>query len=36
MTILKGVTVSLATKVNQEALNLYLDDIKQKVIDTWG
>lgn len=36
MTILKGVTVSLATKVDQESLNLYLDDIKQKVIDTWS
>lgn len=36
MTTLKGITVSLATKVDEEALNLYLDEIKQEVLDTWG
>lgn len=35
MTILKGISVSLSTKVNEEALNLYLDEIKGEVIDTW-
>lgn len=36
MTTLKGITVSLATKVDEEALNLYLDEIEQEVSDTWG
>ncbi|MBQ0111532.1 MAG: hypothetical protein KBT03_00210 [Bacteroidales bacterium] len=36
MTTLKGITVSLATKVDEEALNLYLDEIEQEVLDTWG
>lgn len=36
MTTLKGITVSLATKVDEVALNLYLDEIKQGVLDTWG
>lgn len=36
MTTLKGIMVSLATKVDEEALNLYLDEIKQEVLDTWG
>lgn len=36
MTTLKGIKVSLSTKVDEEALNLYLDEIKSKVIDTWS
>lgn len=35
-TLTKGIKVSLSTKVDEEALNKYLDIINQKVIDTWS
>lgn len=35
-TLTKGIKVSLSTKVDEGALNKYLDTVNQKVIDTWA